>query len=117
MRRSWRALAVMSAYKDALHISANETGGRVELAAELLSSGRGVVVLNHLLALRPVASGLVCEVMGHNGRNPHHYKAEVESAQALLANSSLASATAGKKLSWLVVEDYGMGTVELWRAS
>jgi hypothetical protein len=107
----------MSAYKSDLHIRANESGRRAELAAGLVSEGQGVVVIEETLALRPNGGELLCEVISRPSLDVATYRAAVENAKALLASSSLAAATSSKKLSWLVVEDYGTGTLELWHAS
>ena len=107
----------MSAYKNDLHIRANESGRRAQLAAELISTGQGVVVIEETLALRPNEGELLCEVISRPCSDVTTYKAVVENARALLASSSLVAAASSKKLSWLVVEDYGMGTLELWHAS
>ena len=107
----------MSAYKNDLHIRANESGRRAQLAAELISTGRGVVVIEEMLALRPNDGELLCEVISRPFSDVASYEAVVEDAKALLASSSLVAATASKRLSWLVVEDYGTGTLELWHAS
>ena len=107
----------MSAYKNDLHIRANESGRRAQLAAELVLSGHGVVVIEDALALRPNDGELLCEVISRSSLDVASYKAVVENAKALLASSSLAAVTSSKKLSWLVVEDYGTGTLELWHAS
>jgi hypothetical protein len=98
----------MSAYKDALHITVRESAARVALASELLASGTGVVVLDNLLALRPEAGRIICEVIA-NGIASSKYAAAVEAAQALLKRSTLFKSVAGKALTWLVVDDYGMG--------
>ena len=74
-------------------------------------------MLDGRLALRPVADGILCEVIGRETNDLRHYKVAIESAQSLLETSALFSATVGKRLFWLVVEDYGTGTTELWCAS
>src|SRR5688572_23655630 len=100
----------MSAYKDALHVDATESGDRIKLAAELLASGSGVVVLNRVLALRPNKGEVLCEVICQPSQDPVQYQAAVQSAKALLAASSLSNVAAAKKQSWLAVDDYGTGT-------
>ena len=107
----------MSAYKNDLHIRANESRRRAQLAAELVSTGRGVVVIEETLALRPNNGELLCEVISYRSLEVASCKAVVEDAKALLASSSVVAATSSKKLSWLVVDDYGTGTLELWHAS
>ena len=110
----------MSAYKDALHIEPGESGSRLQLARELLSSGKAVVLLGERLALRPMASRILCEVITQlptQSREPAAHLSEVESAKQMLNASTIASAVNSKKLEWLVVDDYGTGTVELWHAN
>ena len=110
----------MSAYKDALHIEPEESGSRLQLALELLSSGEAVVLLGDRLALRPMASRILCEVITQlpaQSREPAAHLSEIESAKRMLNASTIASAVKTKKLEWLVVDDYGTGTVELWNAN
>ena len=100
-----------------MHVSATEVGQRAQLASELLRSGEEVVVLDNVLALRAERGGILCEVIVSPGSNPSSYPSAVASAQALLSNSTLSNTILGKRLTWLVVDDYGMGTSVLWRGS
>ena len=104
----------MSAYKHALHLSSTERGPRLQLAGELLAEGREVVVLDDVLALRPESEKILCEVIAV-GSVAH--QAQVESAKRLLNASTLGSFVDSQRCRWLVVEDYGTGTMELWRES
>jgi hypothetical protein len=110
----------MSAYSDALHIQPDESGSRLQLALEVLSSGKAVVLLGQRLALRPMPGRILCEVITqlptHN-RQPAAHRSEVESAKRMLSASTIARVVRSKKLEWLVVDDYGTGTVELWHAN
>ena len=106
----------MSAYEDALHITAGEIGPRALLASEVLSTRSGVVVLDNVLALRPEPDRIFCEVIAEAG-SPHNYQAAVEAAQSLLKSSTLFNSVSGKALCWLVVDDYGMGVGVLWDGS
>jgi hypothetical protein len=106
----------MSAYKDALHVTASETGPRALLASEILSTLGGVVVLDSMLALRPEPDRILCEVIAQPG-SPANYQAAVQAAQSHLKDSTLFSAVSGKVLSWLVVDDYGTGVGVLWHGS
>jgi hypothetical protein len=110
-----QALAGMSAYKGDLHIRSDESGGRLALARELLATGQGVVVLDGILALRPDGGGILCEVIADGSESD--FASEVAGAQDLLARSTLDLHAISRKLQWLVVDDYGTGTRELWRAS
>ena len=105
----------MSAYKDALHIKSDESGGRLALAQELLATGQGVVVLAGEVALRPSGRELLCEVIADGSETD--FASEVASARELLARSTLGLSVATRNLQWFVVDDYGTGTQELWRAS
>ena len=106
----------MGAYKNDLHIGVDETGPRYDLACELLSTGRGVVVLNGTLALRPEPSRVLCEVIA-DSVSPAKFPVMVQAAQSLLERSTIGNTLAGKVLSWLLVEDYGMGVHVLWHGS
>ena len=106
----------VSAYRDALAI-ASDTDGRQQLAIELLRSKQGVVLLDQRLALRPTEHGVLCEVitrLPESHRTDAALREEVENAQALLTASSLGPATKHVALQWLVVDDYGSGTVQVW---
>ena len=105
----------MSAYKDALHIQSDESGGRLALAQDLLAAGQGVVVLDGILALRPSGGELLCEVIANGSESD--FASRIARAQGLLARSTLGLPAPSRKLQWLVVDDYGTGTQELWRAS
>jgi len=107
----------MSAYRDALRLDAGSSLERVNLAKELLKNGRGVVVLSDRLALRPAGSTILCEVIDcfvDSTRSPSEYRQMVEDAKLLLAGSPLAAEVLGHSVEWLVVADYGNGTIERW---
>jgi hypothetical protein len=101
----------MSAYKDALHISVKEAGQRLQLAIDLLLSGEGVVVIDNLLALRPHKGQILCEVISQGTTPPQD---QIKNAKAFLQESSISEYLPCNKLQWLVVEDYGTGTIEVW---
>lgn len=110
----------MSAYKDALAVDDTSSDQRLALAADLLASCNGVVLLDGALALRPTHSDILCEVidpMPNAHRCAEEFKVLVENASRLLAASKLGTMLPQKPLHWLVVEDYGAGTVELWPGS
>jgi len=104
----------MSAYKDALHISSAERGARLQLAVTLLAGQGPVVVLDDLLALRPDRDAILCEVIASGSLAP---QAQVQNAKRLLQFSTLGGSIEGRQCHWLLVEDYGTGTVERWRES
>lgn len=109
----------MSAYKDALAIESGASEQRLALAAEILASGAGVVLLEDIVALRPSRYELLCEVidtMPTAHRCANEYEVLVENARRALEASKLAALLPDLPRSWLVVEDYGTGTVELWHA-
>jgi hypothetical protein len=107
----------MRAYSDALHIEPGADEKRIALARDLVTKCLGVVLISDVLALRAEPSGILCEVI-----DPHHgahgskarYEALIANAKAALEASPLASAVASERLQWLVVDDYGMGTRQLW---
>ena len=105
----------MSAYKGDLHIKSDERGLRLALAQELLATRQGVVVLDSLLALRPFDGGIICEVIAR--RSKDDFASQAALAQDLLVNSTLRLPPTARNLHWIVVDDYGTGTQELWRAS
>jgi hypothetical protein len=108
----------MSAYKNALHVNADDHGQRMRLAEELLNRGE-TVVLDEELALRPVSDGLLCEVIASSGtdrKDLERVNRAIKRGKALLRSSQLGELVAGRKLTWLVVDDYGMGTRVLWQA-
>lgn len=109
----------MSAYQDALLIDADSSDERLALAAEILASGRGVVLLDELVALRPAHTHLRCEVvdpMPSSRRCVHEYEVLVENAQRALDASRLRKLLPDLPRRWSVVEDCGTGTEELWPA-
>jgi len=110
----------MSAYRDALRIEPQEAGSRLKLAVELLSSRKAIVLLGDRLALRPMPDRILCEVITQTpalSRGPISHRAEVESAKLMLDASTIKGALGAEKLEWLVVDDYGTGTKELWHAN
>jgi hypothetical protein len=98
----------MGAYKDALHITGEETGSRASLAVDALTTRRGVVVLDGLLALRPEADHITCEVIA-SSMAPSQYRSAIEDGQSLLNRSTIFNAISGTTLLWVLVEDYGTG--------
>jgi hypothetical protein len=109
----------MSAYKDAVTIETDTSGPRLALAAEVLTSGAGVVLLEGLVALRHAGRELLCEVvdpMPSAHRCAYEYEVLVENARHALEASRLNPLLPNLPRTWLVVADYGTGTSELWRA-
>jgi hypothetical protein len=109
----------MSAYRDALVVYSDSSEQRLALAADLLKSCSGVVVLDGILALRPMADEILCEVVDPDfgvHRCEEEYKVLVENASRALATSKLAHLLPGRPLRWLVVEDTGSSTIEMWHA-
>jgi hypothetical protein len=102
----------MSAYKDALHLTSADQGPRLALAAEILAEGSGVVVLDGVLALRYASDKIQCEVISSGATPPD---IQVEAAKRLLQMATLRRVVDSDKCEWLLVDDYGTGTVELWR--
>jgi len=110
----------MNAYRQALHIEADASKARIELASSLLRRNEGVVVLSQQIALRPEPHRILCEVIEDplaSRRSPQEYESLVEAAREFLESSPLGHAVAKRKLEWVVVADTGMGTVQIWHAS
>lgn len=92
---------------------------RVARAAEVLASGTGVVLVEGIVALRPSAHELLCEVIDpipSAHRCANEYKALIENAQRALETSKLGSLLPDLRRKWLVVEEFGIGTMEICRA-
>jgi hypothetical protein len=107
----------MSAYRHALIVDEASSEQRLLLAVGVLDRCEGVVMLDGVVALRPTPDAILCEVVDPTPtahRCAEEFKALVENAQRGLAESRLAPLLARKALQWLVVDDYGNGTVELW---
>jgi hypothetical protein len=109
----------MSAYRDALTVDADSSDERLALAAEILAKGAGVVVLEGIVALRPARTHILCEVVDptpSSRRCEREFEVLVENAQRMLEASKLREHLPDLPREWLVVEDYGTGTAELWHA-
>ena len=107
----------MSDHRDALAIDDDSSDERIALAAERLRSGKGVVLLGKMLALRPTHVAIRCEVidpMLGAHRCAEEFKVLVENAARALAASKLGSLIADRPLQWVVVEERGNGMLELW---
>jgi hypothetical protein len=107
----------MSAYKHALVIDDASSEQRLAFAAEVLERCEGIVMLDGVVALRPTPGAILCEVidpMPTAHRCAEEFKVLVENAGRTFARSKLASRLPRRPLQWLVVEDDGTGTVELW---
>jgi hypothetical protein len=110
-------LGHISAYKHALVVDDTSSEQRLALAAEVLDRCKGVVMLDGVVALRPTPDAILCEVidpMPTSHRCAEEFKVLVENAGRMLAGSKLASRLPRRPLQWLVVEDNGTGTAELW---
>jgi hypothetical protein len=109
----------MTAYRDALVIDEQASVERLALAAEILTSRKGVVMLDSVLALRSTHTRLLCEVvdpMPSAHRCAGEYEVLVENAQRALEASNLRDLLPGLPCEWLVVEDHGTGTAVVWHA-
>jgi hypothetical protein len=110
----------MPAYRDALVIDADSPAERLSLAAQLLRDREGVVLLDGVIALRPTRRELICEVVDLEPsahRCAFEYEVLVENARRALEASRLHDLLPELPRAWLVVEDTGAGTVEVWRPS
>jgi hypothetical protein len=109
----------MSAYKHALVVDDTSSDERLALAAEVLDRCEEVVMLDGVVALRPTPDVILCEVvdpMPNAHRCSEEFKVLVENAARALASSKLSSRLPPRPLQWLVVDDYGTGTLQIWPA-
>jgi hypothetical protein len=109
----------MSARERAFAIEAGASDQRLALAAEVLASGSGVVVLDGVVALRLTNQWLVCEVADPTPsahRCENEYEVLIENARRALEASKLRALLPHLPRKWLVVNDFGTGKVELWHA-
>jgi len=100
-----------------MFVDANSPDECLELAAEMLVTGAGVVIFEETVALRPTPTCLFCEVIDPapaSRRCENEYEVLVENAQRLLDSSRLGKRLPDFPRKWLVVESYGTGAVELW---
>lgn len=91
---------------------------RLTLAAELLDRCMGVVILDGVATLWPGPGEIECVVTEPTGalaRCEEEYKVLVENAARALEASELGRRLPNRPLRWVVVDDYGTGTAELWR--
>ncbi len=92
---------------------------RLTLAAELLDRCAGVVILEGVATLWPSPGEIECSVSeppGTVARCEEEYKVLVENAARALQASRLGRRLPNRPLRWVVVDDDGKGTAELWRA-
>ena len=109
----------MSAYKDALYLDSTSSEQRLQLAANLLLTGEVVVLLEGCLALRPYGGRITCEVIDEWSEAQHsqaEYEAMLGRGKSLLFSSKLGSMIPLDRLDWVVVQDYGTGTTQVWPA-
>jgi hypothetical protein len=110
----------MSAYRHALAIDADSPAERLTLAAQRLREREGVVLLDGVIALRLTRHELVCEVVDPEPsahRCALEYEVLVENARRVLESSRLHDLLPELPRAWVVVEDTGASTVEVWRPS
>lgn len=107
-------------YKSAVAVDESSSEARLSLAAQILERRKGVVILNDMLALRPEANRILCEVIDSapsSHRCAEEFAVMVENAQRALLSSRLYSKLPNRMMEWLVVESCDTGTVELWRSN
>ena len=107
----------MSAYKDSLVIDDASSEQRLELAGALLAACESTVTLDGVVHVRASTDRLTCEVVDpapSNRRCAAEFEVMVENARRALAASKLQRYLPARPQDWLVVEDYGMGALELW---
>jgi hypothetical protein len=106
-------------YEDALVIDDSSPEQRLALAGEMLETCSGLVMLDGVVALRPLPGVIRCEVIDPTPsahRCEEEFKVLVENAGRRLGASRLASRLPRRLVQWLVVEDGETGIVELWTA-
>ena len=104
---------------DRLVVDDSSSDQRLALAQELLESCRCAVVLDGVATLWPSRTHIECAVpvpAPFTPRCEEEYKVLVENAARALQSSNLAGRLPNRPLRWLVVDDYGTGSIELWRA-
>lgn len=104
---------------DRLVVDDSSSDQCLTLAAELLDHCNGVVVLEGVATLWPSPHEIECSVIEPVptiARCEEEYKVLVENAAHALRSSKLGRRLPDRPLRWVVVDDYGTGTVELWRA-
>ncbi len=102
-----------------LVIDDSATEQRLALAAELLERSSGVVVLEGVVTLWPRPNEIECAVnlaMTAIARCEEEYKVLVENAARALQASRMGPRMPKRPLRWVVVDHYGKGSAELWRA-
>jgi hypothetical protein len=104
---------------ETLVVDGSSSEQRLQLAAELLENCNGVVVLDGVVTLwpRPTETECAVAVPVHSiARCEEEYKVLVENAARALQASRLAPHMPERPLRWVVVDNFGNGSVELWRA-
>jgi hypothetical protein len=103
---------------DRLAIDSASSDQRLALAAELLDTCRGVVVLVGVATLRPGPGHVECVITASSpgaARCEEEYKVLVENAARALRSSKLGERLPDRPLRWVVVDERDSGAVELWR--
>jgi uncharacterized protein YndB with AHSA1/START domain len=107
----------MTAYQDVLAIDAGSTERRLARAADILASHEGVVLLDGFIALRPMRTHLLCEVLDPSPgahRCANEYEVLLENAQRALQASKLRQYLPGMPWEWTVVKESVSGTERVW---
>ena len=103
-----------------LVIDESATEQRLALATELLERSSGIVVLDGVVTLWPRPNEIECAVTlatSTFARCEEEYKVLVENAAHALRASKLGPRLPKRSLRWVVVDHYGKGSAELWRAN
>lgn len=107
----------MSAYRDALYLALDSPRDRIAVAVGVLRESKATVLVEGWVALRPANPGeITVEIVdsGSESNDADHYAPLIAEARDLLAEPALECLVAGARLEWIVVEDYGTGTVQVW---
>lgn len=103
---------------EVLVISAGASEQRLALATDLLERCEGIVILEGVGTLTPKSDCIECAVADPApgaARCEEEYKALVENAARALSATKLGAHLPDRPLRWVVVDDDGMGVIELWQ--
>jgi len=107
----------MTAYRNAVDLYLDSPRDRICTAAGFLREAKTTVFVEGWLALRGTSrNAVLVEVVDRadaTGRSDH-YESLLAQARSLLADPSFACFVEGMQLDWLVVQDYGTGTIQVW---
>jgi len=107
----------MSAFKHALKLREDDSESRLALALSLLQDGDSPVLFEDEIALWREEDRVVAAVIDPYSDGPDsadRYRELIKSAQKRFDHSSLRQFLPATHFDWIVLNDYGMGTIKLW---